>query len=266
MRQRIRAAVKRGLPDPLVHRIQHERSKRSHRPKPIDDSSLRLIREAALEDLRDAAWLEHELLPHLGLNDEELQEFPEALYPYCGKGLRHWQYPNQFSKYLVHLADEPIGSYLEIGVRHGGTFLIMIEYLSRFNDLRKAIGIDLWDSPFLRERLADRPYARFETANTQLPDFGRLVGSESPIDLVLIDGDHSEQGCQNDLDIVKPHSRMVVLHDIVSSVCPGVVAVWNRLRRQDENSWLFTEFTEQYDDVLTRQGAPYLGIGVATRR
>ena len=45
----------------------------------------------------------------------------------------------------------------------------MIEYLSRFNDLRKAIGIDLWDSPFLRERLADRPYARFETANTQLP-------------------------------------------------------------------------------------------------
>ena len=81
MRQRIRAAVKRGLPDPLVHRIQHERSKRSHRPKPIDDSSLRLIREAALEDLRDAAWLEHELLPRLGLNDEELQEFPEALIP-----------------------------------------------------------------------------------------------------------------------------------------------------------------------------------------
>jgi cephalosporin hydroxylase len=265
MGKQVKAAVKRGLPQPLVRRIQEMRFKRRNRPKPIDGAALRLITEASLEDLRDAAWLEHELLPRLGLNDEEIHEFPRELHPYCGKGLRHWQYPNQFSKYLVNLADMSISSYMEIGVRHGGTFLITIEYLSRFNDLRDAIAVDIRDSRFLRERLADRSYARFRAANTQHADFASFVERQAPLDLVLVDGDHSEQGCQNDLDIVKPHTRTVVLHDIVSSACPGVAAVWNRFRRQEEDAWRFVEFTEQYDDVLQRQGAAYLGIGVATR-
>lgn len=265
-RQHLKSALKRGLPQPLVHRIQLERFKRHNRPRRIDDSSLRLIREASLDDLRDAAWLEHELLPHLGLNDEEIHEFPQALYPYCGKGVLHWQYPNQFSKYLAHLADQPITSYMEIGVRHGGTFLITIEYLSRFNDLRKAIALDLCDAPFLRENLAHRPNARFRALNTELRRFQRLVEREAPLDLVLVDGDHSEHGSQHDLDVVKPHTRTVVLHDIVSSVCPGVSAVWNRLREQEVNVWDFVEFTDQYDEVLQRQGAAYLGIGFATRR
>jgi precorrin-6B methylase 2 len=54
-----------------------------------------------------------------------------------------WQYPNQFSKYLAELAAHPVDRYLEIGVRHGGTFVITVEYLSRFHPVREAIAVDL---------------------------------------------------------------------------------------------------------------------------
>jgi len=65
---------------------------------------------------------------------------PDELYQFCGRGLHYWQYPNQFSKYLVRLSQFKVESYLEIGVRHGGTFVITVEYLSRFHPLKCAIG------------------------------------------------------------------------------------------------------------------------------
>jgi hypothetical protein len=33
----------------------------------------------------------------------------------------------------VELASHRVENYLEIGVRHGGTFVITVEYLSRFH-------------------------------------------------------------------------------------------------------------------------------------
>jgi hypothetical protein len=91
-------------------------------------------------------------------------------------------------------------------------------------------------------------------------------GARGPIDLALVDAAHHEWTAQHDLDSVRPHANIVVLHDIVSQACPGVEAVWNRFRDEHAADWEFAEFTDQYDDVLERQGGPYLGIGVAVRR
>jgi cephalosporin hydroxylase len=232
----------------------------------LDVVPLSLLRTTDEAELRDPGRLEREILPALGLNDEILEEFPEELYPYCGRGLRHWQYPNQFGPYLAFLSGQRVASYLEIGVRHGGTFLITIEYLSRFTRLRKALATDVVDSPFLRRQLRKRRGARFVLADSQLPEFRTFVEREGPFDLVLVDGAHYEHTCQHDLDSVRPHANIVVLHDIASDACPGVAAVWSRFREEEAEAWDFHEFTDQYDDVRERQSASYLGIGVAVRK
>jgi cephalosporin hydroxylase len=261
-----RGLVKHLIPQAVVMHVRKRRL-RAKLPKPLDIKPLELIRTAPIEKLADAEWLEHEMLPALGLNDEMLGEFPRELYPYCGRGLRHWQYPNQFAPYLASLAGRKITSYLELGVRHGGTFLITLEYLSRFNRMDRAIAVDLIDSPFLAAYSAEKKSSvRFMVLDTQLPQSQNTITNEAPFDLVLIDGDHSEQGCQNDLDLIGPHASIVVLHDIVSSICPGVPAVWKRFREGAADTWKFSEFVDQYDDVLARRGVPYLGIGMAERR
>ena len=232
----------------------------------LDPAPLEVLRTADLETLRDPERLEHEILPALGLNDEILDEFPSELYPHCGKGLRHWQYPNQFAPYLATLARLPISSYLEVGVRHGGTFLITVEYLSRFTTLRKAIAMDVVDSPWLRRRLRGRPGMRMVLADSQLPQFGWWVEKEGPFDLALVDAAHYEHTAQHDLESVRPHANVVVMHDIVSQACPGVAAVWQRFRAEEAADWDFLEFTDQYDDVVERTGGSYLGIGLAIRK
>ncbi len=98
------------------------------------------LRAAPIDLLLNEDWLEREFLLRLGLNDEMLEEFPAALYPWCGRGVKSWQYPRQFSRYLRFLADKQIQSYVEIGSRHGGTFIITAEYLDRFAGLHHAPG------------------------------------------------------------------------------------------------------------------------------
>ncbi len=52
----------------------------------------------------DTDYLEHTLIPALGLNDEILHEQPRELSASYGKGLHIWQYPNQLAAYLAWLA------------------------------------------------------------------------------------------------------------------------------------------------------------------
>src|SRR5580658_8967061 len=107
--------------------------------KPLEigdvDSAIRMLRTASLHELRDEAFLREEFLLALGLNGEILDEFPTQLYPWCGRGILSWQYPVQFAKYLTYLAGKNLRSYVEIGCRFGGTFIIVVEYLRRFMDL-----------------------------------------------------------------------------------------------------------------------------------
>ncbi len=218
------------------------------------------IRRAALENLRDPAWLEHYLLPKLGLNGETLSEFPEHLYPWCGFGVRSWQYPAQFSKYLVYLSSKNIKSYLEIGCRHGGTFIITVEYLKRFNHVPLACAIDIQESEIMRAYKRSEAGIAYGLLSSLSPE-GRTLCQQMRWDLVMIDGDHSYDGCSADYNTVRDHARLIALHDIVSDACPGVKQLWGELKRAVP-VLRREEFVDQYESVVTRTGQKFLGMGV----
>jgi Methyltransferase domain len=217
------------------------------------------LRTVAIEQLRDADWLESCLLPFLGLNDEMLHEYPQGLYPWCGHGLKSWQYPNQFANYLRHLSALGIETYAEIGARHGGTFIITVEYLKRFGTLRKAAAIDIADSANLRD-YADMQDFDYLVASSQSPEVLAYLAS-THWDLVLIDGDHSMQGCAHDYAAAKNTARRVALHDIASSACGGVVQVWKLIEAAMPAERLFTQ-VQQYEEVSMRTGRGFLGLGI----
>lgn len=236
------------------------------KPQEIDLSRLELIRRADRDWLADPENLERELLPALGFSADVPDAFPAHLHEAVGVGLKHWQYPNQFARYLAHLARYPIRTYLELGVRHGGTFVITVEYLSRFHTIESATAVDIDDVPALHEYLAQRPGVRFLKIDTSSPRFGRAIRDRSPYDLVLIDADHSYDACRNDVGSMLEHANILALHDIVDAACPGVREVWRELRAETVRERDFFEFTAQYDEIVERNGSPALGLGIAVRK
>ena len=188
------------------------------------------------------------------------------LHRSLGQGLRSWQYPVQLAPYLVLLSGLGIRRYLELGVEHGGTFVLTTEYLSRFDPIERAVAVDLnrLRSAHAYRRL--RPQARFAMVDSGSPEFRTLLGREGPFDLALIDGDHSEHAVRRDWETIRPHARVVAFHDIVDSLSPGVAAVWSEIRERHAGEYEFHEFTRQYESVRAREGRTFLGLGVAVPR
>ena len=235
---------------------------RSGAPIPLGrvDMVVAEIREAPLSKLRDPMWLQYYLLPRLGLNGEILNEFPEELYPWCGFGVRSWQYPSQFSKYLVYLSGKQIRTYLEVGCRHGGTFIITAEYLRRFNNLQVACALDIEESGIMREYKRREPWVVYALLSSGSKE-GRQLVQQMRWDLALIDGDHAYDACSSDYEILRDHARLIALHDIVSDACPGVKQLWQELKRAVP-LLRREEFVDQYENVVTRTGQKFLGMGV----
>lgn len=261
---RVANVVRRVVPEYTRYKLGV--ALRLDKPQPIDLSRLRLIRERDPEWLADPEHLEHELLPALGLCADVPEAFPPELRWAVGDGLKHWQVPNQFSRYLAHLSRYPIRSYLELGVRHGGTFAITVEYLNRFNPLADATAVDIDEVPAMAELVRARPEVRFLRTDTRSPALARELEAHGPYDLVLVDADHSYRACRRDLDAVLDRANIVALHDIVDAACPGVRRVWSELREEASGERELFEFTAQYDHNLRRNGAPGFGIGIAVRR
>lgn len=233
--------------------------------KELDIERVKLIREVPLESLRDQAAMS-DLLCKLGLNDEELFNFPEFLYPYCGNGLHSWQYPVQLSRYLIKLSEYKISSYLEIGAKHGGTFIITTEYLQRFNKLKSATAVDLFPIKGVNRYKKLNPAVTSLAVNSQSKQFMHFVENNGPFDLAFIDGDHSYEGCLSDFRTMKDHARMLVFHDIVGMGVPGVIKVWEEIKTQHADEFDFFEFVEQYDEVVQKTGKTWLGIGLAVKK
>lgn len=222
--------------------------------------AITMLRTASLRELRDEAFLREEFLLALGLNGEALHQFPEGLYPWCGKGIRSWQYPIQLAPYLVFLSGRDIRSYVEIGCRHGGTFIIVVEYLRRFSDLYRAAALDLTQAIIMESYARQTSGVEYRIGDSQTPEVKAWLDSV-PWDLAFVDGDHSHEGCASDYDAVKRRSKLVALHDIASSECAGVVHTWAGIKRVMPEARLF-EAVDQYREVRDRTGAPWLGIGV----
>jgi hypothetical protein len=101
----------------------------------------------------DESYLEKFIIEEVGLNNENLWEQPPELKQYYGNGLFIWQNPRQFSKYIIWLLKNAknYSSYLEIGCRWGGTFIVICEVLRRANpNFKWAIAADLIEeTPFI---------------------------------------------------------------------------------------------------------------------
>ena len=236
------------------------------KPQPLQLSRLDLIAGRDPDWLADPGHLEHELLPQLGLCADIPGAYPAELQWAVGRGLKHWQAPNQFGPYLAHLARYPIRSYLELGVRHGGTFAITVEYLGRFHPLTDASAVDIDDVPAIEPLRRRHPEVRFLRLDTSGPELAEEIERHGPYDLVLVDADHSYEACRRDVDTVIAHANVLALHDIVDAACPGVRQVWRELREQTAGERELFEFTAQYDEIVTRNGHPALGLGIAVRR
>lgn len=227
-------------------------------PLRVDLGRVMRIRERDRDWLSDARNLES-LILELGLSGEGLDEYPEDLHPYCGQGLRIWQYPSQFSRYLADLTALGIRSYLEIGIRHGGSFIATVEVLDRFTPIERAVGVDvlLWPSYTDYKRMNER--AEFVRVDTQSSAWPRFLESLGEVDLAFIDAFHDETQCRREFESVRHHARVIALHDIVHSEFDGVRKVWDEIASSGE--FECREYTEQYG-----LGGSYMGIGLAIRR
>jgi hypothetical protein len=227
-------------------------------PAPLDLDRVHQIRNLALEALRQPGFLEVQMVK-IGLNDEGMNELPESLHPACGVGLRVWQYPIQFAPYLRYLSQLQVRSYLEIGIRHGGSFVLTVEVLERFSPLEWAIGVDIIRCPSVETYAKLNPRAGYAWLNTQTPAFAALCDKLGSIDLVFIDSHHAEDQCRREVAFLRPLARMIAMHDIANVGCPGVQIVWEEIKSMNEYDCM--EFPDQYEGL-----GPFMGIGLAVRR
>jgi hypothetical protein len=65
-------------------------------------------------------------------------------------------------------------------------------------------------------------------APSQSPEAAAALRGAEP-DLVLVDGDHTGEGCRADFALAASASKWVAVHDIVGEGYPGVGAVWREL-------------------------------------
>lgn len=228
---------------------------------PLDAGVLARIATEPPDRLSDPDFLTHELLPDMGFTFRCVVDgvFPAQLHHRVGRGVQSIQFPIQFGPYLAAMTQQKVSSYLELGVERGGTFAVTVEVLRRFG-LRRALAVDL-DRPAILEQWS-RPEVSFGQVNSRSSAFADLVRQHAPIDLALIDGDHSEEGVRNDFEVLRPHTRMLAFHDIAEAGWPDVGQVWKSIKRDHANEYEFLEFVEQYPETPDGQ----LGIGVAIRR
>ena len=269
LRDGVASFVPRSVREPLGSRIRFGRfNPACSLPERIDLSPLAAVREAAPEQLLDPVWLEG-LVASSGLSDDLASLFPDELRPLLGTALRQAQYPNQLAPYLIELAGRRIRSYLEIGVQHGGAFLLVSEYLTRTSGLERAFALDIYPVPAVEDYRQAEPAVDVRAVRTHSSSrgFRRLVRDEGPFDLVMIVADHSEEACRRDFEAVREHARLIAFHDVAGSDTPGVVAVWNHVKRTCGDEFDFHEFVAQYPQVqAAHEGASFLGIGLAARR
>lgn len=231
--------------------------------------AISLVESVADHQLYDIQFLEQELIPAVGLNDENRHEQPPELSPHYGRGLHVFQYPNQFARYMAWMADHArdTHTYVEVGSRWGGTFILTCEWLRRIGaPLQSAIAIDpIGETPMLQTYgacLTSRGiHYRFVQDLSTSSAVHQLFDEQQP-DFVFIDGDHSMTGALADHMLARQSARIIVHHDVASQACPETTALWTSLKELESGRFTSFDFTQQYPSV---DGA-FLGIGVLQRR
>ena len=227
---------------------------------------LNTIRGMTESERKNIDFIEFQLIPFIGLNNEQLHEQPKELSEKFGTGLHLWQYPNQFARLLVEISgDNEKQGYLEIGSRWGGTFVVMSEWLywNSPGDNFNAIAVDIIDEPPIIQE-----YRKYCASNGG-PQVKYLKGSSSSkavtealaefkYGTVFIDGDHTTEGVILDHAQFSKDASCVIHHDIDSDAVPNLRTFWKAIKELERNKFKSTEITNQYESVDGR----FLGIGL----
>lgn len=228
----------------------------------MDFTRIEFIHTSSLENLKNSHYIEH-LMVVLGFNTESLDEQPPIVRE-NGGGLRIWKYPNQFSKYLAFLSTLSITSYIELGCRWGGAFVLTNEYLKRFHPMDRSVAVDSIDTPVLEYCLSN-PETLFIQTDVRNDTFKTYMKSNH-FDLIFINGDYLYEGVKANYETCKDRGNIFVFHNITNDACMGVVHFWNELKAKESDTYDFFEFTEQYEEVWYTMYQRFLGIGVAIKR
>lgn len=230
----------------------------------IIDQIRKFLSDAGADGSSNSEFIEKTLLPYLGLNNENLHEQPQELSDYFGGGLglKIWQYPNQFGPYLSFISQyaSKINTYIEVGCRHGGTFVTHVEFLLFLNSgFTQGTAIDIIECPpLISNYIQFNTNTEFRNLNSLSDEYKNFVSTKH-FNLAFIDGDHSYEGVKKDAENLRPYSDIQVFHDISSDACPGVFQYWEELKNTMSDVYDFYEFTNQYESV----SGSFLGIGVA---
>jgi predicted O-methyltransferase YrrM len=189
---------------------------------------------------------------------------PDAYTAYLGKFIREgrarfgdaWVYADIVSVLLCLARTLKPRTYLEIGVRRGRSACAVAAespYCAMFLfDMWQAgyAGMDNPGPAFVRDELArvgHRGPASFIDGNSHetLPKFFRDNPS-AVLDLITVDGDHSEQGAIQDMCDVLPRLAVggaIVFDDIAHPAHPELNRVWEAMVAGDDrfSAWSFRD-------------------------
>ena len=205
------------------------------------------------------------ILPSFGMNNEYLEEMPKEFDSSYGWGIKFWQYPNQFSKFLTFLKNKKIDSYLEIGCRWGGTFIIINELLKRYNSYVISHALDIIPPSQILDTYQNEFEGRrffYHEIDSHSPHLYKVLSGHDyfkpdvRFDMIFIDGCHSYNCVKNDYHTsLIMGAKFIIFHDIVSDATVGNKIAWEEIKRNHKKTY---EFTDQYDSVC----GSFLGIGV----
>jgi hypothetical protein len=149
-------------------------------------------------------------------------------------GLALQQNPDEFAAavacmddlFPATLAFQTNYSYLEIGIASGGTLRFIADHvcfsrLFAIDDRGHARAGEQRDN---FDAMKIKPTCYYGDSHSKAArDWVRFIVGK--VDFVFIDGDHSYDGCKQDLQMVLPFARYVMLHDTVA--CEGVKQTWD---------------------------------------
>jgi hypothetical protein len=226
--------------------------------------------EQSIQEIKNFNFLDssqeqiEKILPTFGMNDEQTFEMPMEFEKYMGWGIKFWQYPNQLSKFIDFIKGKEINSYLEIGARWGGTFILISEVLRQTNPHIAAFANDFIEPSEIlhtyQHKFDSNRFTYLQKTSNEVSlyeDLSSMVMKPNPqIDMVFIDGCHLYWCVKEDYQrALNLGAKYIIFHDIVSQSSPATKAAWDDVKKKHKKTF---EFTDQYDSVKGK----YLGIGV----
>lgn len=160
-----------------------------------------------------------------------------------------------------------VGSYLEIGARHGDTFFEVMRSLPVGST---GVAVDLAGGPWgtvksvgalhdaVRELVALGYKASVILGDSAACSTRNLIAARAPFDAAFIDGDHRYDAVKSDYEFVKDRARIVAFHDIAGE--GQTTKDKNRYPVEVGTFWQEVKATRDFQEFVSKGSA--MGIGV----